>query len=190
MKGVLKNIYNYHSLKESDVDKIIDMHDTVCIYKNTYLLREGQIAKSYGIIKEGLIRTYVIDANGNEITTGFLGAGEICIEVASLFKQTPTQEYFQALTDCIIYEIKYDAFQSLFLSIPAFAEWGRNWMTLVLTQQKERMLNMITMSAQDRYLQLIQHQPKIIQHAPLKFIASYLGITDTSLSRIRKEIIK
>jgi CRP-like cAMP-binding protein len=190
MENLLRNIYHYPSLKEIDLQKIIAMHHLVHIKKGELILREGQIAKTYGIILNGLIRSYVIDATGNEITTGFFGDTELYIEVASLFKQEPTQEYYQALTDCTLYEINFTEFQSLFINIPAFAEWGRAWMTQALSQQKERMLNMITRSAQERYLQLVQEKPQIIQNAALKYIASYLGITDTSLSRIRKEIIK
>jgi CRP/FNR family transcriptional regulator, anaerobic regulatory protein len=79
-------------------------------------------------------------------------------------------------------------FQQLFHSIPNFAEWGRAWMSNELFQFKLRSVSIITDSATDRYKALVQNQSQIILQAPLKCIATYLGITDSSLSRIRKEI--
>ncbi|RYE26242.1 MAG: Crp/Fnr family transcriptional regulator, partial [Sphingobacteriaceae bacterium] len=139
---------------------------------------------------EGLIRSYVHDFNGNDITTEFTGNNEIAIDVVSLFHQIPSVEYFQALTDCTCYEISLDKFQVLYHAIKGFSEWGRAWMSKSLFDLKQRTISMITDSASDRYQKLQQQHPQILQQAPLKFIASYLGITDTSLSRIRKELVK
>lgn len=190
MSQLLELIYNYPSLKDFEIQKIIEQHTCVTLKKGEFLLKEGQISKEYYILTKGLVRSYVIGPQGHEITTGFCGENEVVIEVASVFGQVPTQEYYQCLTDCTLYKIIYDDFQKLFLTIPAFAEWGRMWMTAALTQQKDRMLNMLTQSAQDRYISLLEHNPQVFQIAQLKHIASYLGITDTSLSRIRKEINK
>ena len=71
-----------------------------------------------------------------------------------------------------------------------FKEWGRLWFTFQLFSLKQRTVNMLTETATQRYLTLLKNKPQIIQNAALKQIASYLGITDTSLSRIRKEITK
>ncbi|RYE18536.1 MAG: Crp/Fnr family transcriptional regulator, partial [Sphingobacteriaceae bacterium] len=144
---------------------------------------------SYFCISEGLVRSYVYDFNGNDITTGFIGNNEIAIDVISLFHQIPTVEYFQALTDCRCYVIDFDKFQNLYHSIKGFNEWGRAWMSGSLFNLKQRTLSMITDSASERYKILQEQHPQILQQAPLKFIASYLGITDTSLSRIRKELV-
>jgi len=95
----------------------------------------------------------------------------------------------QCLTDCVLWQIDYDHFQELFHQIPAMREWGRAWMVFELYLAKKRATEMITEPATQRYLHLMQEKPQIIQQAPLKHIASYLGVTDTSLSRIRKEIM-
>jgi hypothetical protein len=76
----------------------------------------------------------------------------------------------------------------LYHTIPAFNEWGRAWMTYALHINKKRFIDMVSLSASERYHNLISTKPQIIKQAALKYIASYLGITDTSLSRIRKEI--
>lgn len=101
---------------------------------------------------------------------------------------TTASENIQALKDSTCWKIDYDVFQELFHSIDGFAEWGRLWMSNSLFQFKQRNLDMVSISAKDRYMRLIQEKPQVVLHAPLKNIASYLGITDTSFSRIRKEI--
>lgn len=187
---IIKKIYQYPTLKEADLNLLKEQHHIVNFPKGAFLLKKGQIAKSYYILLDGIIRSYVTNADGMEITTSFYGKYDLVIEVASIFTQTPTQENVQTLSDTTLLEISYDDFQELFLNTPAIAEWGRMWMTFSLTQTKERMLNMITVTAQKRYEQLVASHPEILQNVPLKYIASYLGITDTSLSRIRKEFSK
>jgi len=94
------------------------------------------------------------------------------------------------MTDCVCWKIDFEAFQNLFKKIKGLSELGRSWMTERLFQCKQHAISMITDSASERYLSLQNNYPQILQHAPLKNIASYIGVTDTSLSRIRREILK
>jgi hypothetical protein len=84
--------------------------------------------------------------------------------------------------------MEYETFQQLLDTVEGLREWGRSWATQQLFFVKQRAINVVAMSATDRYLTLTKERPEIIKQSPLKYIASYLGITDTSLSRIRKEI--
>ncbi|WP_028295613.1 Crp/Fnr family transcriptional regulator [Olivibacter sitiensis] len=184
---LLHEVYRYPSLSQSDLEKIMAQHKRISFPKHKHLLKAGQMANAYYIIESGLVRSYLYDFNDNEITTDFILEGEIANEVASLFQRIPTKIYMQALTDVTAWKIDFDIFQELFLSIPALTEWGRAWMTTQLVLCKKRATEMITDSAAQRYAQLMKEKPQIIQLAPLKHVASYLGVTDTSLSRIRKE---
>lgn len=190
MSAVLQKIYSNSGFTPDDQIKILNSHEKVFFNKGEFLLKEGQIASEYYCLESGLIRSFAISSEGKEVTTGFFSPDEIVIEVASLFLQTPTSENIHALTDCVCWKIKLESFQQLFQSIPCFSEWGRDWMSGVLFTTKKRSLSMITDSATERYLALRKEHPEIIQQAPLKYIASYLGVTDTSLSRIRKELGK
>lgn len=185
---VLKFAYQHPLFQSSDLDLIFSAHQEVFFPKGDFLLKKGQVANEYFIMESGLARTFLYDYEGNEITTGFFGNNEVVIEAASLFQRVPTQENIQCLCDCTLWKINYDIFQELFHQIPAFREWGRAWLAFELYQSKMRATEMITEPATKRYLHLMQERPQIIQQAALKHIASYLGITDTSLSRIRKEI--
>lgn len=188
--NTLKKIYQHPELKPEELETICSAHEKAVIKKGDYLLQEGQISNEYYCLESGLIRAFATNSEGDEVTTGFFSSDEIVIEVASLFLRNPTKENIHTLTDCVCWKISLDTFQQLFQTIPGFSEWGRDWMSEVLFSTKQRSLSMITDSATQRYLTIRKEHPEIIRQAPLKYIASYLGITDSSLSRIRKKVTK
>lgn len=185
---ILKQVYQHPLFTAKDFELIAQVHQKITVPKGNFLLEKGKIQDEYYIMESGLVRTYVYDYQGNEITTDFKGNNQVVIDVASIFPRVSSQEYIQCLTECTLFKITFDDFQELYHQIPAMREWGRAWMSYELYLSKKRATEIITEPASKRYLQLIQEKPQIIQQAPLKHIATYLGITDTSLSRIRKEV--
>lgn len=186
---ILRFVYQHPLFSQSDLTQIFQTHQEILMKKGEFLLKKGQIANEYYILQTGLVRTYLYDYHGNEITTDFTEEKQIVIDVSSIFQRIPSQEYLQCLTDCKLWKIDFEAFQELFHDIPALREWGRAWMADILFQSKKRATEMITEPTKIRYLRLLNERSQIIQQAPLKHIASYLGVTDTSLSRIRKDIL-
>ncbi len=184
----LTAVYKHPLLGKKELELLFAAHTKVSFKKGDRLLENGRYAQEYFCVESGLIRSFVINHKGMDITTAFAGKREIVIDVISLFNQIPAIESLEALTACVCYKIGFDDFQKLYHSLPGFNEWGRSWMAQSLFQLKERSVSMITDSAGDRYLDLMRKYPEIIQNAPLKHVASYLGITDTSLSRIRKDL--
>jgi CRP-like cAMP-binding protein len=158
--------------------------------KGALFLKEGQVSNEYLVLQNGFMRAYSFDPDGNEVTTAFHNKHQPVFEVASFFNRIPSKENIQALTDCMGWAITYEQLNFLFHSIPEFRDFGRSILVKGFASLKTRMLSMITESAEERYLSLLQSNPEIFQYAPLKQIASYLGITDTSLSRIRKDMMK
>jgi CRP-like cAMP-binding protein len=158
--------------------------------RNEYLLKEGSVCNESHIIEEGITRSYIFDLEGNDITTAFSSKQMFASDLLSFFKRTPSKENIQALTDCQTWYITYDDMQESFHTIPEFREFGRLNIINQFGILQQRMLSMLQQTAEQRYGDLVETNPQILQHAPLKYIATYLGITDTSLSRIRKEFIK
>lgn len=187
-KSLLFQLYSHPAIHSEELQKIVDAHTPFQFKKGDFLLKEGDIANSYLVLNSGLIRAFAINYNAEDITTDFFSDHELVIDVLSLFQRIPTQESIQALTDGEGWMIEFPVFQQLFEEIPGFAEWGRLWMTKKLFAFKMKSIEIATMPSKERYLKLIKEKPEIIRSAPLKHIATYLGITDTSLSRIRKEI--
>jgi len=154
--------------------------------KGDRFIKAGRIPDEYMFLEKGFIRSYVIDIEGNEVTLNFYSSNNVVFEVASFFQRQPSQESFEATTDCIGWVLTYDKLNSLFHSLPEFREFGRTMLVRGFIAFKLRTLSMINKTAEERYTMLLQSNPEIFEHASLKHIASYLGVTDTSLSRIRK----
>src|SRR4030095_8591490 len=157
--------------------------------KNDLFLKEGKISRNYFILTEGFMRSFVTDINGNDVTIDFYAPVQPLFEVASFFNHIPSKENIEALLPCKGWIINYEQLNELFHTRPEFREFGRWVLVKGFTAFKLRTLSMITETAEQRYASLLQTHPEVFQFAPLKFIASYLGITDTSLSRIRKEMM-
>lgn len=184
----LKFVYQHPLLSESDLGKLVSQHQRIELKKNEFLLRESEISEEYYILESGIVRAFVHDYDQNEITTEFFVENDIVIVPSSLFQKIPSQENLQAVMDCVLWKINYDDFQELFHQIEGFREWGRVWFSYQVFSMKQRSLDVVMKTASERYLKLMKEKPQIIQNVPLKQIASYLGITDSSLSRIRREI--
>ena len=162
--------------------------EPISFLKHDYLLKEGNICNEYLFLEKGFMRSYAFDTEGNEVTTDFYGGNSIVFEVASYIKRTPSQENIQALTECFGWKGHHTKLQELFQTIPEFRGFVRAVLVNSFVALKERTLSMITLTADKRYESLLKSKQEIIQNASVKHIASYLGVTDTSLSRIRKEI--
>jgi CRP-like cAMP-binding protein len=160
------------------------------IAKNEYILREGSICRESHYIEEGLMRAFTYDLDGNDVSTAFYSVRDGAADIFSFFKQVPSKENIQAVTDCKTWCITHEDMQISFHTLPEFREFGRLNIINQYGLLKQRMLSMLQETADQRYANLILSNPEIFQYAPLKHIASYLGITDTSLSRIRKEFVK
>ena len=160
------------------------------LHKQELLLHAGKVSDDYVFLNEGFLRAFAYDTSGNDITTGFYTSGQVVFEVASFFQRTPSQESIQALTDCAGWALSHAQLNALFHARPAFREFGRAVLVRGFAALKTRMLATITEPAAARYESLLRAAPEVVQHAPLKHIASYLGITDTSLSRLRKTMAR
>lgn len=168
------------------VEEITAIFQPFRIEKNEYFIKEGQLTNHYLFLESGFIRAFTFDLEGNEVTTEFYSDNQVVFEVAAFFQQTFSKENFQALEDCTGWQISFDQLQTLFHSIPEFREFGRMILVKGFITFKQRTLALINETAEQRYETLIRTRPEVFQKAPLKQISSYLGITDSSLSRIRK----
>jgi CRP-like cAMP-binding protein len=158
--------------------------------KGEVFLKEGAVNDQYFFLEKGFLRSYLLDIDGNEITLNFFSQNTPVFEVGSFFQRIPSQENIEALTESTGWVLTYSELNELFHTIPEFREFGRAVLVKGFVAFKNRTLSMINKTAEQRYEALLKSSPEIFQNAPLKYIASYLGVTDTSLSRIRKEFSK
>jgi len=169
---------------------IADNFEHITLPKNTLTLKEGKVNSDYIFLENGFMRSYVFDTGGNEVTTNIYKPMQMVFEVGSYFQRKPSTENIETITECSAWVGKYESFQNLFHSLPEFREFGRAILVKGFISFKERTISMINEKAEQRYGKLLKDNPEIFQYVPLKYIASYLGVTDTSLSRLRKELLK
>ncbi len=181
---------NTNLISPSSAKAIADRFEIKTVSKNKLHLTAGKICDEYFFLEKGYMRAFALDVEGNEVTTGFYSPAQVVFEVSSFFNRTRSKENILALTDCQGWYITYEQLNMLFHGLPEFREFGRSVLVKGFVELKGRMLSMITETAEERYALLLKANPKIFQQATLKNIASYLGVTDTSLSRIRKELSK
>jgi CRP-like cAMP-binding protein len=187
-KHFLTTIFNEQNFSKEDLENILNQYQRIEFAKNDFLIQEDSTANYYYFIESGYVRSYVIDLEGNDISTKFFSATDIVIDWHSYFLKTKCRENVQAITACVAWKITFENFMKLF-KIEAFREVGRTRLVNNYFELKNHSISIIADPAKDRYLNLLKSKPDIVQNVPLKQIATYLGVTDTSLSRIRKEIL-
>lgn len=176
------------SMPDYKADLIADYFKKESLPKHTHVIQEGRTSKKSYFLESGIIRCYIIDLNGEEVTTRFFSAPDFLNDYLSFFGQKPSEENYQLITDCVVHSISYDNVQHCFHNISEFREWGRMLLTLNYNYTKTRMISFHKETAPERYLNLKNANPEILEQVPLHMIASYLGITKHSLSRIRKNL--
>jgi len=190
-KTVLNNYF--HSLfpiEKAIVEEITKSFNHFKLEKNKKLLDQNTISTKTYFLEEGYMRSYILNEEGEEVTTNIYSAPCFVNDFLSFFKQQPTKQVYQTLTDCSFWATSLEDVQANFHNIPEFREFSRLLFVINYDKLHDRMIEMASQKAETRYLNLIKEKPDIFQHVPLKVIASYLGITDSSLSRIRKDISK
>jgi CRP-like cAMP-binding protein len=187
-KPFLTTVFASSGITSTELELITTKYTQITITKGDYLLQQGTIEKKYWFVESGFVRSYVIDTEGNDITFNLYASGDVVIDYPSFFFKVPTRENIQALTDCVCWEIDFATFQEMFNTISNFREHQRGLLVGSYFALKEHSISLIADQAKVRYLHLLKTKPNIVQNVSLKHIATFLGITDTSLSRIRKEI--
>jgi len=176
------------SMPSSEAESISNIFSPIQYKKGDFILRKDEINDDYIYLEKGLMRTFLLDLKGNEITTDFFTEDNVVFEVTSFFNRVRSEVNIQAITNCIGFRASYRELNTLFHNKPAFRDLGRAILVKEFITSKKRNYGMINKTAEERYLHLLNTKPQILKYSPLKYVASYLGITDSTLSRLRKKI--
>jgi CRP-like cAMP-binding protein len=187
MSDFLSKIFQASNFKPEELERILNSYQRVTFDRHDFLIREGTTANFYYFLESGFARSFAISPEGDDISTKFFSSLDVVIDWNSYFLKTKCREDIQAITPCVAWKITFENFMKLF-NIEAFREVGRTRLINNYFELKNHSVSLIADPAKDRYLNLVQQKPDLVNNVPLKQIATYLGITDTSLSRIRKEI--
>ena len=156
--------------------------------KKQYLLQEGDVCKYTAFVNKGILRSYSADDNGNEMIVQFALEDWWLADIYSFLTGEASACNIDALEDTEMLLITKPAQDEMLLQIPKMERYFRLMMQSSLIALQRRLLSTLNFTAEDKYLQLIAVLPTIIQRVPQHYIASYLGITPETLSRIRRQI--
>jgi len=166
-------------LKDIFVQKELNKHDFFC--------KTDKVATKIAFLQEGIVRSFYINKQGQELNKNFFVAPAFIGAYSSLITQMPNQLAQQALTNCIIWETDYANIKALYNTCPDLERLGRLMAEYYFVEKEIREVNLLSLEAKDYYEVFKKQFPTLEQQIPLYHIASFLGITATQLSRIRAE---
>ncbi|MFC7348762.1 Crp/Fnr family transcriptional regulator [Chryseobacterium zhengzhouense] len=188
MDELINQINIYHHLSIKTTAALREIFSVKFFKKNEIILRSGDVARYYYFVKSGLLGYYTIDENGNIIYKLFFEENSFCASTSSIIQQSPSAFSIVALEDSEVIVYSANAFRKLVaehhdLALFQIAYLEKNW----VVKKEPLEINLKSESAKQRYIELYENQ-KLFYRLKQHQIASYLGITPTQLSRIRKEL--
>lgn len=177
-----------HIKIDAEIEKFFNEETSTQTYpKGKILVKNDDFNKKVFFMEEGLARMFYYE-NGKDITTNFYAEGKIFANIDTIFTHTATRYNIETIEESTITFCNFDKLEELCSTSLTSANFSRYILGNLLTQMAKRMASLQYMTAKEKYSELMKENPKIILRAPLGMIATYLGISQETLSRIRSEI--
>jgi CRP-like cAMP-binding protein len=188
MNELIAYLLQFDSLNQQQIALVSKKGHEKQLNKGEYFSEAGKIARQVGFILEGVVRICYYNNKGEEITRYFIEENNLLVDLNSFSNKIPSTKYVQAVTDCKLIVFSQSDWNELSNTIIGWDNIIRKAMSKALWQKIERISSLISEDATTRYLEFIDKNPQLANRVPLSYLASYLGITQSSLSRIRKNI--
>jgi CRP-like cAMP-binding protein len=185
---ILKNIAKHINLDKAEQEYFVSLLNYKKLKKGEILLNYGEIAKNNYFVISGCLRNYSIDEYGGEHIITFAPADWWTSDLYSYLTETPSEQIIDALLPTEIFEIRKQDMESVFIRIPKFERFFRLLYQNAMVNHLHRIKQVMSIPAEERYQQFIKRYPNIYKDIPLKYIASYLGISPEFLSKIRHKL--
>ncbi len=160
------------------------------VAKNEFLLREGEVCNQTLFVEKGLLRMYSIDRNGKEHIIQFAPENWLISDRSSLYFNEKSKYYIEAVEESEVLLLKNDFFTTINQQFPHTAENNDLLLQKHIRNLQNRVNSLLAETAEERYMNFIKMYPDILLRVPQWMVASYLGITPESLSRVRKELAR
>jgi CRP/FNR family transcriptional regulator len=162
---------------------------TECKAKHFYV-HANVIQREIGFVHNGLLRSFYVDHQGNEITVNFIKENRYATHYTAFITQTPSKYYFQCIEPSILVNLSYHHIQKGYDMFPGIERYGRLIAEAVLQFQQNRIESFLFETAEQRYLDFIRENPDLFHRISLSHLSSFLGIERQTLTRIRKKLMK
>jgi len=175
------------TIEVENEEKILTAFDPFTIKKKKDLLVQGETCKHLYFIIKGCVRSYFVDSKGVEHIYQVRMDNNWISDLESFFAETPSKYYIETIEDSTLLKISKDRFEKLLEEIPCLERYFRILFQKAYINALQRLNSTMWEPATSRYEEMMKEHPQMFQRVPLVYIASYLGITPESLSRIRKQ---
>lgn len=185
----VKQFYEKFSfLTFSDVEEVLSKVKVQKLKKGDFFVRGEEKNNNIAFVKEGLLRYYFIKNSGEEINVFFRQEGTVVAAYQSIFNSSSSSLFIEALEPCTLLSIDFFELEKLYETNKNLEKASRKLLQNTLLETLERVEALIINNPEARYLHILKTNPDLYQRIPDKYIASYLGVTPVSLSRIRKRL--
>lgn len=187
MNELEKNIAALFEVNREDLKTISSYFYPIQLNKGEFFFKEHGYSNHLGFVKSGLLREWV-GLPDKEITKWIATPGYFIADLNSFLVDKPAASSLQALTDCELYVISKDDYRNMGKSIPTWNTIEKLFMAKCFATMGNRILAFISMTAEERYIQLWNANKELFNQVPLQYLASMLGMTPETFSRLRKKI--
>jgi len=171
-----------------DFSRFLELWEPMNLKKNEFIMRVGEVPKFSIFVMNGCLRQYLVNEKGDESIVYFAEERHWIGDLPAMRAKTPTVYNFQAIEPCELLLISAENWEKAFVNFPWWTEAHMKGNQIWALKLQQRIAEMNTMTSEERYLSLLKEKPQLFQRVPQHFIASYLGISPETLSRIRKKI--
>ncbi|MBN1501359.1 MAG: Crp/Fnr family transcriptional regulator [Spirochaetes bacterium] len=175
-------------IPRDELRKLFKRKKIICLKKDEYFLMAGEIPDSLGFNISGLLRLFYIDENGNEINKHFCPENTLAVAYKPFIRREESEIYIQALEDTRLFVIDYKTYNDLLNSHICWQRVARKLAELLTILYQKREAELLLIDSQERYLRFLKDYSNLLNRISQYHIASYLGITPESLSRIRTNL--
>lgn len=188
MEALINYLLLFGNLNQQQIELIKSKAVLKAIKKDEYYHEAGKIPREVIFLTEGIMRVCYYNNKGDEITKYFIDENNFLADINSYNQEIPSTEYIQAITDCSYFVLTKSAMKDLSMTIIQWDAIVAKITAKGLADKVNKISMMMAEDATERYLSFLEKFPKLANRIPLSYLASYLGITQSSLSRIRKNI--
>ena len=189
-KEINNNVCRYVNFSTSELELFNALLKHKHFPKKTCLLMAGQVCNFEGFIVKGSIRKYYIDERGNEVIIQFGIENSWVSDIASFSDQQPGNLFIETLEETELLILDPKTKETLLTQVPKFERLYRKLLERNISTMQNRLYFSIAKTAEEKYLDFLDHYPTIPQRVPQHFIASYLGMTPEFLSKVRARLLK